>query len=157
MSARIRASSLSDRAGMTTLVSGDRVEDRDGLDRDPVVVGGGEGQLVALEPREHAGQDRSRLVAGGRERGLLERAAQDVLGDPGRRPVAGRLDGRELVGVDALDVGLEPAGPDVERVAALELEVDPVARRQRVDEIGQELGRDGGRAVRLDLARAPSR
>ena len=38
---------------------------------------------------------------------------------------------------------------------ALELEVDPVAGRQRVDEVGQELGRDGRRAVGLDLAGHP--
>ena len=96
---------------------GHGVEDRDGLDRDPVVVGGGEGQLVALELGEDAGQDRARLVARGRERGLGQGPAQDVLGDPRGRPVAGGLDGRELVGVDALDVRLEPAGLDVERVA----------------------------------------
>ena len=74
------------------------------LDRDPVVVGRGEGQLVALEPGQHAGQDRAGLVAGGREGRLVERLAEDLLLDPGRRPLAGRLDGRELVGVDALDV-----------------------------------------------------
>ena len=95
---------------MTTLVSGDGVEDRDRLDRDPVVVGGGEGQLVALEPGQDAGQDRPGLVAGGREGGLGQGPAQDVLGDPRGRSLAGGLDGRELVGVDALDVGLEPAG-----------------------------------------------
>ena len=95
----------------------DGVEDRDGLDRDPVVVGGGEGQLVALEPGEDAGQDRPRLVAGGRERRLVERLAQDVLGDARRRPLAGGLDRRELVGVDALDVGLEASAPEVERLA----------------------------------------
>ena len=96
---------------------GDGVEDRDRLDRDPVVVGGGERQLVALEPGQDAGQDRPRLVAGGRERRLGEGPAQDVLGDPRRRPLAGGADGRELVGVDALDVGLEPAAAEVERVA----------------------------------------
>ena len=108
-SARIRASSLSARAGMTTLVSGTGVEDRDGLDRDPVVVGGGQGQLVALEPGQDAGQDRPGLVAGRREGRLGQGLAEDVLGDPRRRPLAGRADRRELLGVDALDVGLEPA------------------------------------------------
>ena len=83
---------------------GHRIEDRHGLDRDPVVVGGGERQLVALEPGQDAGQDRSRLVAGGREGRLGQGAPEDVLGDPRRGPVAGRLDRRELVGVDALDV-----------------------------------------------------
>ena len=135
----------------------DGVEDRDGLDRDPVVVGRGERQLVALEPGQDAGQDRPGLVAGGREGRLGQGPAEDVLGDPGRRPLAGRPDRRELVGVDALDVGLEPAAAQVQDVAGLELEVDPLARRQRVDQVGQELGRDGRRAVGLDLARAPSR
>ena len=95
----------------------DGVEDRDRLDRDPVVVGGGQGQLVALEPGQDAGQDRPGLVAGGREGRLGQGPAEDVLGDPRRRSLAGRPDGRELVGVDALDVGLEPAAPEVERVA----------------------------------------
>ena len=133
----------------------DGIEDRDGLDRDPVVVGRGERQLVALEPGQDAGQDRPGLVAGGGERGLGQGPAEDVLGDPRGRSLAGGPDRRELVGVDALDVGLEPAAAEVERVAGLELEVDPVARRQRVDEVGQELGRDGRGAVRLDLAGHP--
>ena len=42
-----------------------------------------------------------------------------------------------------------------EQVAGLELEVDPVAARQRVDQVGQQLGRDGRRAIGLDLARDP--
>ena len=122
---------------MTTLVSGTASRIGDRLDRDPVVVGRGEGELVALEPGQDAGQDRPRLVAGGGERGLVEGPPQDVLGDPRRRPLAGGLDGRELLGVDALDVGLEPAGLEVERVAGRELEVDLVAGRQRVDEVGR--------------------
>ena len=87
----------------------DRVEDRDGLDRDPVVVGGRQRELVALEPGQDAGQDRPGLVAGRGEGGLGQGLAQDVLGDPGRRPLAGGPDRRELVRVDALDVRLEPA------------------------------------------------
>ena len=96
---------------------GDRVEDRDGLDRDPVVVGGRERQLVALELGQDAGQDRPGLVARRGEGRLGQGPAQDVLGDPGRRSLAGRADRRELVGVDALDMGLEPPAPQVERVA----------------------------------------
>ena len=133
----------------------DRVEDRDRLDRDPVVVGRGEGQLVALEPGEDAGQDRPGLVAGRGERGLVERLAEDLLGDPGDRPLAGGLDRREVLGRDALDVRLEAAGPDVERLALAELEADRLAARQRVDEVGQEAGRHGRRAVDLDLAGHP--
>ena len=85
------------------------IEDRDGLDRDPVVVGRREGQLVALELGQDPGQDRSRLVACRGERRLGEGAPQDVLGDPRRGSLAGGADRRELVGVDALDVRLEPA------------------------------------------------
>ena len=95
----------------------DRVEDRDRLDRDPVVVGGRERQLVALEPGQDAGQDGSRLVRCRGEGRLGQGAAKDVLGDPGRRSLAGGLDGRELVGIDALDVGLEAAAAEVERLA----------------------------------------
>ena len=115
---------------MTTLVSstGSRTVIR--LDGDPVVVGGGEGQLVALEPGEDAGQDRPGLVARGRERGLVERLAEDLLGDPGDRPLAGGLDGREVVGRDPLDVRFEAAGPDVERLALAELERDRLAAGQ---------------------------
>ena len=134
---------------------GDGVEDRDGLDRDPVVVGGGERQLVALEPGQDAGQDRPCLVAGGRERRLGQGLAHDVLGDPRGRPLAGRADGREFVRVDPLDVGLEPAAAQVERVARPESEIDPVAGRQRVDQVGQQLCRDRRRAIDLDLARDP--
>ena len=132
-----------------------RVEDRHGLHRDPVVVGRGERQLVALEPGQDPGQDRSGLVARSGECRLRQGAAQDVLGDPRRRSLAGGLDGRELVGIDALDVRLEPPGLDVEGVAGADLELDLVAGRQRVDEVGQELGRDGRRAVLVDLAGDP--
>ena len=38
---------------------------------------------------------------------------------------------------------------------ALELEVDPLARREAGDDVGQQPGRDGDRAVGLDLARDP--
>jgi hypothetical protein len=73
----------------------------------------------------------------------------------GRRSFAGRPDRRELVRVDALDVRLEPTTAKVQDVAGLEIQVDPVARWQGVDEIGQELGRHRRRAVGLDLARDP--
>jgi hypothetical protein len=108
----------------------DRIEDRDGLDRDPVVVGGRERQLIALEPGEDAGQDGSGLIAGRGERRLGQRPAQDVLGDPRGRSFAGCPDRRELVRVDALDVGLETAAVQIQRVAGLEREVDAVAGRQ---------------------------
>ena len=134
----------------------DGVEDRDGLDRDPVVVGGGEGQLVALEPGQDAGQDRPGLVAGRRERGLGEGPAQDVLGDPRGRPLAGRV---RMAGNSSASMPLMWVSNRPQRrwsvVARPELEVDPVAGRQRVDEVGQQLGRDGRRAVGLDLARDP--
>ena len=112
----------------------DRIEHADRLDGDPVVVGGGQGEPVALEPGEDAGEDRPGLVARRGERHLEERLAEGVLGDPRGRPLTGGRDGREFLGVDALDVGLEPARLDMERVARLELEVDPVAGRQRRDE-----------------------
>ena len=141
--------------GSTTLVSstGSRIGDR--LDRDPVVVGRGEGQLVALELRQDAGQDRPGLVARGREGRLGEGLLQDLLGDPGRRSLAGRRDRRELLGVDALDVGLEMAGLDVERLRAWSSRSTRSLRRQAGHDVGQEPGRHGDRAVRLDLARDP--
>ena len=107
----------------------DRVQQRDRLDGDAVVVGRGEGQAIALEAGQDAGQDGPCLVAGGGERGLLEGLPQDLLRGPRRGPLAGRRDGREVVGVDALDVRLEAPGADPERGRALELEVDPLARR----------------------------
>ena len=135
----------------------DRVEDRDRLDRDPVVVGGRQRQLVAFEAGQDAGQDRSCFVARGGECSLVEGLLEDLLRDPGDRSLAGRLDGREVVGRDALDVRLEPAAPDVKRLAVAELEDDRLTAREGVDEICQEAGRHGCRAVRLDLARDPVR
>ena len=148
-------SSLSERAGMTRLVSSTGVEDGDRLDGDPVVVRGRQRQTVALEPGEDPGEDRPGLVACRSERHLRQRLAEHLLGDPGRGALARRRDGRELLGVDALDVRLEAAGPDVQRVAGLELEVHPLGGRQRTDEVREELGRHGGRAVRVDLAGHP--
>ena len=46
-------------------------------------------------------------------------------------------------------------GLQVERLAGRDLELDLVAGRQRVDEVRQELGRDGRRPVLVDLARNP--
>ena len=135
-------SSFSARAGTTTLVSLDGIEDRDRLDRDPVVVRGGEGHGVALEPAQDAGEDRAGLVGRGGERGLLQGPLQDVLGDPRRRPLAGGLDRRELLGVDALDVRLERGRHSTWSVSpAPSLEVDALAARERADEVGQEAGR----------------
>ena len=135
----------------------DRVERRDRLDRDPVVVGRRQGQLVPFEAAQDPGQDRTGLVAGRRERRLVERLPERLLGDPGRRALAGGRDGREFLGIDALDVGLEAARPDPQRVAGLELEVDPLAGRQAGHDVGQELGRDRDRAVRRRSCREPSR
>ena len=157
VSVRIRPSSVSDRAGHHDAGVLDRVEQRDRLDRDPVVVGGREGERRPFEPGEHSGQDRPRLVGGGRERGLLERLAQDLLGDTGRRPVAGGRDGREVLRVDALDMRLADRAPDAQHRGALELEVDPVAGRQRVDEVRDQACGHGDRTVRVDLARDPAR
>ena len=96
------------------------IKDRDGLDRDAVVVGRGEGHLVALEAGQDAGQDRPRFIGGRGEDGFRQRPAQRVLGDPGGRPLAGRADRGELVGIDTLDVGLESAAAQVQRVAGLQ-------------------------------------
>ena len=95
----------------------DGIEDRDGLDRDPVVVGRGERQ----RDRPRTGRGR-RSGSGAPRRWRPRRSsrrgpAQDVLGDPRRRSLAGGLDRRELVRVDALDVRLEAAAAEVERVA----------------------------------------
>ena len=114
---------------MTTLVSSTGSRTVIALHGDPVVVGGRERQLVALEPGQDAGEDRPGLVARRGERRLVERLAEDLLLDPGDRPLAGGLDGREVVGRDALDVRFEPAGPDVERLALAELERRSARRR----------------------------
>jgi hypothetical protein len=52
-------------------------------------------------------------------------------------------------------VGLESAAAQVEDVPGLEIQVDPIAGGQRVDEVGQELGWDRGCTIGLDLARDP--
>ena len=78
-----------------------------------------------------------------------------VLGDARRRALAGGLDRRELVGVDALHVGRDAAAAQVQRVGPLELEVDLLGRREAAHEVGQQAGRHGRRAVGLDLAGNP--
>ena len=133
----------------------DRVEDVDRPHRDPVVVGGGQGQPAALEPGQDAGEDRSRLVAGCGEGRLVQRPLQDLLGEPGRRPLAGGLDRRELIRIDPLDVGGEAAAAQVKRVEALELQVNLLRARQGAHEVGEEPRRDGRGPVRLDLAGHP--
>ena len=55
----------------------DRVEGRQRLDRDPVVVGRGQGDPVALESPQDAGEDRSGLVARRGEGGHRQRLAED--------------------------------------------------------------------------------
>ena len=157
VSERTRESSWSERAGMTTLVSSTGSSTVDRLDGDAVVVGRGESQLVALELGQDTGQDRSGLVRGSGERHLAEGLPQDVLGHPGRRPLAGRRNGRELLGVDTLDTRLEPPGLDVQRLLGLELEIDPLVGRQPGDDVGQQPGRHGHRAAGIDLARHPVR
>jgi hypothetical protein len=135
----------------------DGVQDGDRLDRDPVVVGGGQGELGALEAGQDAGQDRPGLVGCGGEGHFGESLAQDVLGNPSRRLLAGGRDGRELLGIDSLDPRLEAAGLDVKRLLGLELEIDPLVGRQSGDDVGQESGRRRGRAADLDLAGNPVR
>ncbi len=88
----------------------DRQQHLERLDRDAVVVGRGEGQPVAREAGQDAGQDRARLVAGGREGDLRERLAQHLLADAGGGSLAGRRDDRELVRVDAPKVRLIAPG-----------------------------------------------
>ena len=85
------------------------IEHRDGLHGDAVVVGCGQRQRLALEAAEDAGEDGPGLVGRRREGSLLEGLTEDVLGYAGRGPLAGRLDCRELLGIDALQVRLESA------------------------------------------------
>ena len=99
----------------------DRVEAGDRGDGDPVVVGGGERDPIALESSEDAGQDGASLIAGGREGDLGQGPTEDLLADPRGGPLAGRRDCRELVGVDPPQVRLEAPAAQVEPVAVAEL------------------------------------
>ena len=94
------------------------------------------------------------LVARGGEGDLGQGPPQDLLADPGRRPLAGRRNRGELVGVDPAEVGLEAAAAEVEPVAVAELQVDALVR-ERVDDVREEPRRDRDRSVGLDLAGNP--
>ena len=157
VSARTRMSSRYERARDDQAGVLDRHQDVDGLDRDAVVVGCREGEPLAREAGQHAGQDGSRLVAGRRERDLGERLAEHLLADAGGRSLARGGDDRELVRVDAPQVRLEPAGPDRQRGAVLDLEVHPLARRQAAHDVGEQTRRDRQGALRVDLSRDPRR
>ena len=106
------------------------VEDRDRLDRDPVVVGGGERQLVALEPGQDAGQDRPGLVAGGRERRSRRGPAG---GRSGAMRVVGRSPAAWMAGNSSASMPLMWVSNRPQRRCsvspALELEVDALAAR----------------------------
>src|SRR5436309_1219959 len=57
-----------------------------------------------------------------------------------------------VLGDDSLDVRGEAPGRDVEGVRGLEVEVDALAGRQRGDQVREQLGGHGWRAVRVDVA-----
>src|SRR6184192_2230008 len=75
--------------------------------REPVPVGGGQRQVSLLNLDQHTGEDWSRLVRGGRHLGLLD--GLDQLIERHLQPVAlvRSRTWRKLLGLDALDVGVE--------------------------------------------------
>ena len=83
--------------------------------------------------------------------------AEHLLADACRGPLARRRDDRELLGVDAPQVGLVAAGLDAQGRAASDLEVDSLAGGQARDDVGDQSGRHGQGAFGLDLARRPTR
>src|SRR5690606_15004596 len=81
-----------------------RIE-RDLPDGEPETVGGGERQQPLLVADGDACQDGAAVVTGGGEGHHVDRLFELLGGDGQHRVVLGRLgDGREVVGVDALDV-----------------------------------------------------
>ena len=90
----------------------DRIEHGQRFDGDPVVVGRGQRQLVALESGQDSGQDGPGLIRCGSERHFAKSLPQNVLGDSSRRPFAGRGDRRELLGIEALYPRLKMARLD---------------------------------------------
>ena len=131
------------------------VQDGDRLDRDPIVVGRGQGELGTLEASQNACQDRSGFVRRRGEGDFGESLAQDILGDASRRFLTRGRDGRELLGINPLDSGLESARLDVKGLLRLELQIDAFVGRQACDDVGQESGGRGRRPADLDLAGYP--
>ena len=103
-------------------------------------VGGGERELPILEGDQHAGEDRAALVGGGGEGHGLDALLEHGRRQRVQRRVGDGRDGREVLGVDALDVGGEAAAGEVHGVAARrERHVDAVVR-QRGDEVDEQAG-----------------
>ena len=156
-SGRIRISSAYERPGTTMTTSGvTGLVELQGADRDPVVVGGGQGHRVAAQPGQDAGQDRPALVAGRREDDLAQRLAQHAGVDAGGRRLADGGHDRELVGLDALDAGAVVATGQLQRaVLGRQHQVDALVRQRR-DQVGEQARRDRDLALLLDLARHPA-
>ena len=119
-------------------------------------VGGGQGQLSALEPGGNAGQDGTALVGRRGENDLLDLLAEQ----PGVHFHAGALVGSgdqgEFLGVDDLDLGFEARAAQEDLLSAhQELHVDPV-RGQRGHEVGQQARRHGERAVLIHSRSDPA-
>ena len=114
LSVSTRISSAYDRAGTTSEVSstGSRIGNEQ--HRDAVVVSGSESQLVAREPRQHAGQDGPCLVCGCGKDDLRKSRAKILLADARGRTVAGRRNNREFIRFDAPQLRLIAAGLDAQ-------------------------------------------
>ena len=86
--------------------------------REAVAVGGGQGQAVAFELGQHAGERRPAgvLGVGRRKDHLVDDLAQRGRRQPQRVLAVGRRDQRKLAGIDALDVRLEAGALQVQLI-----------------------------------------
>src|ERR1035437_3678178 len=135
----------------------DWIEDCQRLDRDAVIVGRGQSQLVSLELGEYSGQDRPGLVRRGGEGHFTKSLTQNVLRNACGRALTGRRNCRKLVRIDALDSSREPAGLDMERLLSLKFQVYPFVGRQAGNYVGQQPSRHRHRTARIDFAGHPVR
>src|SRR5439155_23275439 len=81
-------------------------------DGEAEAIGRGEGQRVAGKGGQDTGEDGPRVVRGGGEDDAVDHAAQEVGGHGGRGLLANGGDERELVGVQAADVGFDTRARD---------------------------------------------
>ena len=136
------------RAGTIICSSGRAVGQIEGADGQAEAVGGGQGEAAVGEPQQDAGQDGAGVVGCGGEDDLVDGFLQDVGGDAKLGAATYGGHGREIVGVDAGDVGLVATARQVDLVGlGVEVELDLLAVVEQGDIIGEQPGRQGDLAL----------
>ena len=116
-----------------------------------MAVGGGEGEIPALDLNQHAGQHRTSLVGGRGHLGLLHRPDQVVKRHLESVTFIRTRSRRELLRLDALDVGVESRAAQVERLRRrIERQLEVIVRK-RAHKVGEQPRGCGRRAFRGDL------